>query len=97
MQPAPQWYFEPFRLDLDGGCLWLGTQTIPLRPKTFAVLAHLVAHAGQLVTKQDLLDAVWPQTSVGDAVLKACLHEIRQALGDTAKSQQFIRTVHRRG
>ncbi len=97
MQPAPQWYFEPFRLDLGGGCLWRETQTIPLRPKTFAVLAHLVTHAGQLVTKQQLLDAVWPQTSVGDAVLKACLREIRQVLGDTAKSQQFIRTVHRRG
>ncbi len=97
MQPAPQWYFEPFRLDLDGACLWRETQMIPLRPKTFAVLAHLVAHAGQLVTKQDLLDAVWPLTSVGDSVLKSCLHEIRQALGDTAKSQQFIRKVHRRG
>ncbi|WP_089720745.1 AAA family ATPase [Candidatus Entotheonella palauensis] len=97
MQPAPQWYFESFRLDLDGGCLWRDTEMIPLRPKTFAVLVYLVDHAGQLVSKQDLLDAVWPQISVGDSVLKACLHEIRQALGDTAKSQQFIRTVHRRG
>ncbi len=97
MQPAPQWYFESFRLDLDGGCLWRETEIIPLRPKTFAVLVYLVGHAGQLVTKQALLDAVWPQTSVGDSVLKACLHEIRQALGDTAKAQQFIRTVHRRG
>ncbi|ETX05536.1 MAG: hypothetical protein ETSY2_22405, partial [Candidatus Entotheonella gemina] len=97
MQPAPQWYFESFRLDLNGGCLWRDTEMIPLRPKTFAVLVYLVDHAGQLVTKQDLLDAVWPQTSVGDSVLKACLHEIRQALGDTAKLQQFIRTVHRRG
>ncbi len=97
MPSAPQWYFDAFRLDLDSGCLWRDTEMIPLRPKTFAVLVSLVERAGQLATKQELLDAVWPQTCVGDAVLKACLHEIRQALGDTAKSQQYIRTVHRRG
>jgi predicted ATPase len=70
---------------------------ITLRPKVFAVLAYLVTHAGQLVTKEMLFDAVWPETVVTDAVLKACIRELRRVLGDTIQTPQFIATVHRRG
>ena len=70
---------------------------IALRPKVFAVLAYLVSHAGQLVTKEMLLDAVWPETVVTDAVLKACIRELRRDLGDTIETPRFIVTVHRRG
>src|SRR5262245_45709911 len=70
---------------------------IPLRPKTFGVLRYLVEHAGQLVRKSDLLDAVWPDTAVGEAVLKGCIREIREALGDDAKVPRFVVTAHRRG
>jgi DNA-binding winged helix-turn-helix (wHTH) protein len=61
------------------------------------VLHHLVAHAGRLVTKEELFPTVWPDTAIGDAVLKVCIAEIRKALGDTAKAPQFIATMHRRG
>ena len=70
---------------------------MPLRPKTFALLAYLVAHAGQVVTKEALLDAVWPETAVGDGVLKTGMNELRQALGETAKAPQWIATVRGRG
>jgi DNA-binding winged helix-turn-helix (wHTH) protein/predicted ATPase len=97
MSPTPQWIFEPFRVDPANACLWRGDQMISLRPKVFAVLSHLVARAGQLVTKEALFEAVWPETAVTDVVLKACIREVRQALGDMAQSPRFIATVHRRG
>ena len=52
------WHFGPFQLDLANACLWRAGQQMPLRPKTFALLAYLVAHAGQLVTKDTLRDAL---------------------------------------
>ena len=89
--------FDPFSLDLANEQLWRGSQAIKLRPKAFAVLDHLLGHPGQLVTKDDLLNAVWPGTFVGDAVLKVVIRQIREALGDDPKSPRFIETAHRRG
>ena len=89
--------FGGFRLDTRNAQLWRGTQEIGLRPKAFAVLTHLVEHAGQLVTKQQLLDAVWSGTFVTDAVLKESISQLREALGDNADAPLFIETAHRRG
>jgi predicted ATPase/DNA-binding winged helix-turn-helix (wHTH) protein len=89
--------FDPFCLDLANQCLWKDSQAIKLRPKAFAVLDHLVGRPGQLVTKEDLLSAGWPETFVGDAVLKVTIRQIREALGDDPKSPRFIETAHRRG
>jgi DNA-binding winged helix-turn-helix (wHTH) protein len=97
MPPPPQWFFGAFRLDVENACLWHGAQRVVLKPKAFAVLHHLVTHADRLVTKEALFEAVWPDTAVGDAVLKVYINELRKALGDTAKTPQFIATVHRRG
>lgn len=92
-----QFVFAAFRLDQANECVWRGTESLALTPKAFAVLQHLVEHAGCLVTKHELLDAVWPGTHVGDAVLKVCVGEIRRALGDTVAAPRFIETAHRRG
>src|SRR5215831_16445625 len=64
-----QWVFDRFRFDPDHACLWRDTEAIALPPKTFAVLHYLVTHPDRLVTKDELLDAVWPETAVTDAVL----------------------------
>jgi DNA-binding winged helix-turn-helix (wHTH) protein len=61
------------------------------------VLSDLVGRAGELVAHDQLLDAVWPNVSVGDALLKVAVREIREALGDDADEPRFIATVHRRG
>ena len=86
-----------FRLDLTNECLWQGARVITLRPKAYAVLKHLVDHRGQLVTKHQLLEAAWPGTFVGDAVLKSTIRQLREALGDDAESPRYIQTAHRRG
>jgi len=89
--------FDAFSLDSANQCLWRGPQAIKLRPKAFAVLDHIVGRPGQLVTKEELLNAVWPGTFVGEAVLKVAIRQIREALDDDPKSPRFIETAHRRG
>jgi DNA-binding winged helix-turn-helix (wHTH) protein len=92
-----QWHFGGFRLDPDNACLWRGAQAIALTPKAFDVLHYLVTHPDRLVPKDTLLDAVWPETAVSDAVVRIAIGELRRALGDTAQAPRFIATVHRRG
>jgi DNA-binding winged helix-turn-helix (wHTH) protein len=97
MPGTRQWCFGPFRLDLTTESLWRDEVLLPLPPKPFAVLAYLVVHAGQVVSKETLLEAVWPNTAVTEGVLKTCLGQIRQVLGETARAPRYIATVHRRG
>jgi len=89
--------FDPFSLDLTNECLWKGAQSIKLRPKAFAVLSYLLARPGRLVTKEELLEAVWSGTFVGEAVLKVAIRQIRESLDDDPTSPRFIETAHRRG
>jgi DNA-binding winged helix-turn-helix (wHTH) protein len=89
--------FPPFHLDMVEERLRCGAQGIFLRRKTFVLLRYLVEHPGQLITKADLLRAVWPDTHVSEGVLTVCITELRKALGDDAKAPQFIETAHRRG
>jgi DNA-binding winged helix-turn-helix (wHTH) protein/predicted ATPase len=89
--------FDRFSLDLVNECLWRGREALKIRPKAFALLHYLLQRPGQMVTKDELLNAVWPQTFVGDAVLKVTVQQVREALEDDPKSPQFIETAHRRG
>ena len=95
--PSSQWVFDHFRFDPDHACLWRDAEAIILPPKTFAVLHYLVTHPDRLVSKDELLDAVWPETAVTDAVLRVAIGALRKVLGDTAQTPRFIATVSRRG
>lgn len=97
MQVAKEIAFGGFRLDLTNECLWQDTRAISLRPKAYAVLRLLLQHPGSLVTKQQVLDTVWPGTFVGDGVLKDNIRQLREALDDKAASPIYIETAHRRG
>src|SRR5215475_13848760 len=96
MFPSPQWLFDHFRLDLDHACLWRAAEAIVLPPKVFAVLHYLVTHPDCFVTKDELLDAVWPETAVSDVVVRIAVGELRKVLGDTAQTPRYIATVPRR-
>lgn len=97
LKPDQQIFFPPFRLDAANQQLWRGGEPIPLRPKSFAVLQHLAERPGRLVSKDELLDAAWPETCVADTALKVCVREIREALDDEPSAPRFIETAHRRG
>lgn len=94
---ADQIRFAAFRLELANQRLVGPQGEIPLRPKAFAVLRFLAEHPDQLVTKAALLDACWPSVSVGDAVLKGCIREVREALADNAAAPSIIKTCNRLG
>jgi DNA-binding winged helix-turn-helix (wHTH) protein len=94
--------FSPFRLDTVNECLWRHRDTGPderilLPPKAFAVLRYLVEHPGRLVTQDELLEALWPDTFVQPEVLKSHVRDIRMVLGDDCKNPRFIETLPRRG
>src|SRR6266542_803385 len=97
MPASPQWRFDRFQLDPDHACLWCEAQAIALPPKAFAVLHYLVTHPDRLVSKDELLDAVWPDTAVSEAVVRVAIGALRKVLGDTAQPPRFIATVPRRG
>src|SRR5438876_227563 len=94
---AARWTFGPFTVDLANACLWRGAEAVALAPKAFDVLHYLVAHPDRLVTKDELLDAVWPETAVSDTVVRVAIGVLRKALGDTLQPPRFIATVPRRG
>lgn len=95
--PASASCFGPFLLDRSGYRLLRGTEAIRLTPQLLDLLLHLVDHAGALVTKEELLDALWPNANVTENALTQAVSELRQALGDSASAPQFIKTVARRG
>ncbi|HKB03403.1 MAG TPA: winged helix-turn-helix domain-containing protein, partial [Gemmataceae bacterium] len=72
MAAEPEFVFGAFRLDPANARLTRGRLPVPLKPKAFDVLAHLVRRAGRLVTQEELIEAVWPDTIVGDSSLKSC-------------------------
>ncbi|HKE82330.1 MAG TPA: alpha/beta fold hydrolase [Vicinamibacterales bacterium] len=89
--------FGPFHLDARERRLTRGTDVIPLRLKVFDTLLMLVENAGRLVTKQELLDTVWPETTVEENNLNHNVSVLRKALGERATGQQYIETVPRVG
>ena len=90
-------HFGSFRLDLGAERLWRRDEAVHLRPKTWAVLRYLVERPGRLVTKDELLAAVWESTAVTESTLTKSIGELRVALDDAADAPRFIETVHGRG
>jgi DNA-binding winged helix-turn-helix (wHTH) protein len=70
---------------------------IPLEPKAFDVLVHLIEHRDRVVTKDELLDAVWTGTFVTPNVLTRAIAQVRKGLGDESDNARFIETVAKRG
>ena len=89
--------FDRFELDEGNASLTCDGKAVPLPPTPFAVLCALVRHEGALVTKNDLLDAVWGHRYVTESVLKTVIGKLRTALQDDARQPRFIETVSRRG
>ena len=89
--------FDHFELDEADARLVRAGEPVPLAPKPFAVLCALTRKPDKLVTKNELLDAVWGHRFVTESVLKSAISEVRAALGDDPKQPRYIETVSRRG
>jgi predicted ATPase/DNA-binding winged helix-turn-helix (wHTH) protein len=97
MPPEEALSFGAYRLAGPHGPLWCGSQVVPVPPKALAVLWLLASQAGQVVTKEALLDAVWVGTMVSEGALTTCLRILRHALAEDARQPRYIATVHRLG
>jgi pimeloyl-ACP methyl ester carboxylesterase/DNA-binding winged helix-turn-helix (wHTH) protein len=89
--------FGECRLDPVSGQLYRGGVVVPLAPKAFALLDYMARRPGRLISKQELLAALWPGVYVTDAVLKTAVRDLRRALDDDSHAPRFIETAHRRG
>jgi TolB-like protein/tetratricopeptide (TPR) repeat protein len=92
---SDRYIFAQWTLDCGRGALTGADGEIALRPKTFEVLRFLIENGGRLVSRDEILDAVWRNVTVTEESLTHCVSEIRQALGDI--DQHIIKTVPRRG
>jgi TolB-like protein/DNA-binding winged helix-turn-helix (wHTH) protein/Flp pilus assembly protein TadD len=89
--------FKTFRLDTANHLLWRNGDRVAIAPKGFDVLAYLIEHAGRVVTQDEILEALWPETHVNPEVLRKYILEIRKALGDRPNNPEFIETLPKRG
>ncbi|WFE43568.1 AAA family ATPase [Verrucosispora sp. WMMD1129] len=96
MEGAP-YRFDGFELDTSRYELRLTGKRVPLEPRAFDVLLHLIRHRDRVVSKEELLDSVWGDRFVTDAAVTTVLRAIRLAIGDAGKEHRLIRTVYRRG
>jgi DNA-binding winged helix-turn-helix (wHTH) protein/tetratricopeptide (TPR) repeat protein len=89
--------FGRFRLDPAQQRLWADGKAVALTPKAFDTLLLLVRNSGRLVTKEELLHAVWPDVVVEEATLTQNVFRLRRALGDAGETSRYIETVPKRG
>src|SRR5262244_3436641 len=85
------------RIEAENEWAWCGDRRLALTPKAFAVLRHLVEHAGRLITKDELLARIWRDAVVSDAALASAIRDVRKALQDSSRAPRYVQTVHRRG
>jgi DNA-binding winged helix-turn-helix (wHTH) protein len=93
----PHYAFGEYRLDVGARQLHRGDAALHLSPKAFDLLALLLQHRERVLSKQELHQALWPGIFVTEANLQSLVAELRRALGDSARSPRFLRTVHRFG
>jgi DNA-binding winged helix-turn-helix (wHTH) protein len=91
------YHFGPFCLDPDKELLLRQNETVPIAPKAFHILLVLIRHNKQVVTKDDLMKTIWPDTFVEEANLSRNIFLLRKALGETPQDHQYILTVPGRG
>jgi DNA-binding winged helix-turn-helix (wHTH) protein len=95
--PRIVYEFGPFRMDPDKQVLLRENQPIPVTPKAFETLLALVRRSREVVTKEELLKEVWPDSFVEESNLSQNIFMLRKALGDTAENRQYIVTLPGRG
>ena len=77
--------------------IWCGGDPVQTEPKAFDLILHLVRNRDRMVTKDELIDAIWGGRAISDATLSSTVKAARRALGDTGARQASIRTIHGRG
>lgn len=94
---ASAWTVGPWRIDARTGELRHGSESLRVEPKVAEVLVYLAQRPGQVVSRDELLSAVWPRVVVGDDALTQTVIKLRKALGDDPRRPTYIETLAKRG
>ena len=89
--------FQVFRLDTANQCLWRGQERLAIPPKPYDMLRYMVENSGRLVTQDEFLEKLWPETYVNPELIRKYILDIRKILGDRPDKPEFIETVTKRG
>ena len=89
--------FEEFRLDTDRRELCRGASPMPVEPKVFDLLEYLIRNRDRVVSKDDLIAAIWSGRIVSESALTTCINAARNAIGDSGEAQRLIKTLPRKG
>ena len=92
-----QYRFGPFEIDADRYELRRAGAAQPVEPLVFDLLLFLARNPGRVVTREDVVDAVWQGRAVSDATIASAVKSARRTLGDTGDTQALLRTVRGRG
>ncbi|MCC8941833.1 winged helix-turn-helix domain-containing protein [Bradyrhizobium sp. Arg68] len=92
-----RYLFEDYAFDPDRRELYRGAEVVPIAPQVFDLLDYLIRNRERVVSKDDLIDAVWNGRSVSDAALTTRLNAARSAIGDSGEEQRLIKTLRRKG
>ncbi len=103
-RPANFWHclvmtfiFDTFVVDPAARELRRDGENVSIEPKVFDLLLHLIEMRDRVVSKDDLVEAVWQGRTISDAAISSAVSAARRALGDDGHAQRYIRTVHGRG
>jgi TolB-like protein/DNA-binding winged helix-turn-helix (wHTH) protein len=89
--------FGEFEIDLGRHELRRGGQAVRIEPQVFDLLLYLVRHRDRIVSKDELIEAIWQGRVISEAALSTCISAVRRAVGDSGESQRLIRTMPKRG
>ena len=89
--------FGPFRVDARERLLWRDGKVVPLTPKVFNTLLVLLQSPGRILTKEELMQRVWPDTAVEESNLARNVSTLRRSLGQQRDEHPFIETIPWRG
>ncbi|MGE4404236.1 winged helix-turn-helix domain-containing tetratricopeptide repeat protein [Pseudomonas sp.] len=92
-----QWLFEDCVLDLDRRELWRASRSVATAPQVFDLLVYLAQNRERVVSRDELIEAVWAGRIVSESTLASHINAVRKAIGDSGQQQRVIRTIARKG
>src|ERR1700730_6610487 len=92
-----RYLFDDYTLDTDQRELRCGETLVSVEPKVFDLLAFVICNREKVVSRDDMIEAVWDGRIVSESTLTSCINGARGAIGDNGEDQRFIKTLPRRG
>src|ERR1041385_7577623 len=96
-EPRLTYEFDSYRIDVANRLVFRHDKPLPLTPKAVEILVALIAHNGEIMSKNDLMQIVWPDTIVEDGNLAQNIYLLRKTLDEGSNGKRYVETVARRG